>query len=138
MCIRDRAIINVAALPKVSGDLDQLTRLFQNIISNAIKYVDPGVTPTVFVDLVEAGEGTTQIIVKDNGIGFEQKMAEKIFEPFQRLHGRSAQFEGTGIGLASCRKIVEQHRGSIRAESAPGAGSTFIVILPLNTAQAAA
>ena len=137
--IQDRqAIINVAALPKVSGDLDQLTRLFQNIISNAIKYVDPGVTPTVFVDLVEAGEGTTQIIVKDNGIGFEQKMAEKIFEPFQRLHGRSAQFEGTGIGLASCRKIVEQHRGSIRAESAPGAGSTFFVILPLNTAQAAA
>ena len=137
--IQDRqAIINVAPLPKVSGDLDQLSRLFQNIISNAIKYVEPGVTPIVFIDLIEAGEGITQIIVKDNGIGFEQVMAEKIFEPFQRLHGRGARFEGTGIGLASCRKIVEQHRGSIRAESAPGTGSTFFVVLPLEVAKAAA
>lgn len=137
--ILDRqALIQVASLPKATGDLDQLARLFQNIISNAIKYVAPDKIPQIKIEARTAETGSILIAIEDNGIGFEQVQAEKIFEPFQRLHGRSAQFEGTGIGLASCRKIVEQHRGSIRAESAPGAGSTFFVVLPLEIAEAAA
>ena len=71
-----------------------------------------------------------EITVQDNGIGFEEKYLERIFAPFQRLHGR-AQFDGSGMGLAICRKIVERHGGTITARSAPGQGATFIVILPL-------
>ncbi len=137
--IEDRqAIIDMAILPSVNGDFDQLSRLFQNIISNAMKYVDAGVKPHVAIELFETDSRTVQVTIRDNGIGFEQEMAEKIFEPFQRLHGRSAEYEGTGIGLASCKKIVERHRGAIRAESSPGAGSTFFVVLPIHAAKAAA
>jgi len=70
-----------------------------------------------------------QICVEDNGIGFEEKYLDRIFEPFQRLHGRGT-YEGTGMGLAICRKIVERHEGNITARSAPGQGTTFIVTLP--------
>ena len=75
-------------------------------------------------------KGICQIFVKDNGIGFDQQFAELISKPFQRLHGRS-EYDGTGMGLAICRKIVERHGGNIRAESEPGKGSTFIIRLPV-------
>jgi signal transduction histidine kinase len=76
-------------------------------------------------------DGAARIFVDDNGIGFEEKYLDRIFKPFQRLHGRTSSFEGTGMGLAIVRKIVERHGGSITAISAPGKGSTFIVILPV-------
>ena len=74
--------------------------------------------------------GTFQIMVADNGIGFEEKYLDRIFTAFERLHGREV-YEGTGIGLAVCRKIAERHNGSITAKSAPGKGATFIVTLPV-------
>lgn len=128
------ATVTVGKLPTIQGDFGQLSRLFQNLISNAIKYVEPGVKPIIDVAVITHDETTLKIAIRDNGIGFEQKHADKIFEVFQRLHGRSSDYEGTGIGLASCRKIVDQHNGNIKAESAPGMGSTFFVILPVGTA----
>ncbi|WP_231882098.1 sensor histidine kinase [Alteromonas stellipolaris] len=73
-----------------------------------------------------------KIQISDNGIGFEQSFAEKIFAPFQRLHGRS-EYKGTGIGLAVCRRIVERHNGQISAKSSPGEGATFTILLPINS-----
>lgn len=122
-----RATVTVADLPIINGDFAQLSRLFQNLISNAIKYVAPDVTPEITVEIAAQDASRVEIAVRDNGIGFDQKDASRIFEAFQRLHGRNGGYEGTGIGLASCQKIADQHDGSIRAESAPGAGSTFIV-----------
>jgi len=133
-----RRSINTAALPSLTGDFDQLARLFQNVISNAIKYVAPDTQPRIDIDVVSVDESHVEISIRDNGIGFDQSNAEKIFEPFQRLHGRNDRYEGTGIGLASCRKIVEQHSGSIRADSAPGEGSTFTITLAQNAETAAA
>jgi light-regulated signal transduction histidine kinase (bacteriophytochrome) len=79
---------------------------------------------------IEAGEVVCQLLVQDNGIGFDEKYLDRVFAVFQRLHGRN-EYEGTGIGLAICRKIAERHRGSITARSTPGQGSTFIVTLPV-------
>jgi signal transduction histidine kinase len=76
--------------------------------------------------------GQVELIVEDNGIGFDMKDVEKVFQPFQRLHSRS-KYEGTGIGLSICRKIVDRHQGLLTAESQPGEGSRFIVILPLSS-----
>ena len=71
-----------------------------------------------------------KIVVEDNGIGFEERFPDRIFTPFQRLHGRSSQYEGTGMGLAICKKMLERHGGNIMAPSAPGHGATFIITLP--------
>jgi len=127
-----QAQIDVAELPSLNGNFDQLARLFQNILSNAIKYVAPGVQPKIDINVVSVDDESIQFSIRDNGIGFAQSDAEKIFKPFERLHGRSGEYEGTGIGLASCSKIVDQHKGSIRADSAPGEGSLFIVTLSRN------
>ena len=125
------AQICIDELPRMIGDFTQLSRLFQNLLSNAMKYVAPGTISKIQVEASSLEHDHVTIAIRDNGIGFEQKNAEKIFEAFQRLHGRSGQYEGSGIGLASCRKIVDQHEGSIRAESTPNVGSTFFVTLPL-------
>jgi len=130
------AQITVATLPTINGDFDQLARLFQNVLSNAIKYVAPGTQPHVEIEVVSTDQDHIVIAIRDNGIGFDQSDAEKIFEPFQRLHGRNDQYEGTGIGLASCSKIVAQHNGTIRADSIPGEGSTFTVTLARNAVAA--
>lgn len=115
---------------KVQADAVQLLQLFTNLISNAIKYRKEGVDPVVEVK-ARIEEGMTVVTISDNGIGFDQGYATKIFEQLQRLHGRNSAYEGTGMGLAICRKIVERHNGSIEAFSQPGLGSSFVVKLPL-------
>lgn len=124
------AELRISKLPVVEADPTQMRQLFQNLIGNALKFHGQDMRPVVEVR-GEVADGKLQILVVDNGIGFDVQSLEKIFAPFQRLHGRSSQYEGTGMGLAICKKIVERHGGSISATSTPGAGATFIVRLPL-------
>lgn len=127
---RSSADVRIGDLPSIEADGSQMFQLLQNLIGNAVKYVRKGVKPIVIVYGTEDGE-KARIFVEDNGIGFEEKHLDLIFKPFQRLHGRSSQYEGTGMGLAICKKIVDRHCGTITARSTPGEGSTFIVTLPL-------
>jgi light-regulated signal transduction histidine kinase (bacteriophytochrome) len=122
--------VHVGTLPVISADHTQMRQLFQNLIGNALKFHKPDEKPRVQVRYFSNTNSECQIVVEDNGIGFEEKYLEKIFAPFQRLHGKSSQYEGNGMGLAICKKIVERHGGSITARSAPGKGSTFIISLP--------
>lgn len=120
--------LEVGNLPTVMGHDVKLTLLFQNLISNALKFNKKGVKPVVSIQATEStddrGGVCWQFEVKDNGIGIAEKNREKIFLIFQRLHGRS-EYEGTGIGLAHCKKIVDLHRGKIWVESEVGVGSSF-------------
>jgi PAS domain S-box-containing protein len=139
---RTDAKVEVGALPRIEADPLQLRQLFQNLLSNALKFQRPGVKPCVKMDarvfhaddsqFVGAGLGgdICEITVRDNGIGFDEKYTEQIFALFQRLHGR-LEYEGTGIGLAVCRKITDRHGGNIVAKSKDGCGATFIVSLPV-------
>lgn len=138
------ALIEVGPLATLPGDATQLAQLFQNLISNAIKFAKPGQMPQIRLrseprsrqQLPEgfrswaADQQYCLILVSDEGIGFAPSQAERIFGAFQRLHGKS-QYPGTGIGLAIVKKVVEQHKGFIEAESSPGQGATFLVYLPL-------
>ncbi|MEA2372655.1 MAG: hypothetical protein QOH12_3049 [Solirubrobacteraceae bacterium] len=124
------ARVTVGALPTLSGDALQLRQLMQNLISNALKFRRDDLTPEVEIDGEIIGT-TAHITVRDNGIGFEPQYSLRIFRVFERLHGRAA-YPGTGIGLALCRKIVERHGGTIIAESAPDAGATFTVTMPVH------
>jgi len=121
-------------LPTIDADPTQIRQLLQNLIGNALKFHQPGTAPIVEVTstLAEESKNRPRIVltVKDNGIGFEEVYLDRIFEVFQRLHGRN-EYEGTGIGLAICRKIAERHGGTITARSTPGQGATFIVTLPV-------
>ncbi|MGB0653416.1 MAG: sensor histidine kinase [Thermoplasmatota archaeon] len=121
------AVVQVGEMPTVRGDGRLLAQLFQNLIGNAIKFSGDA-KPQVRVSAKADGR-RWRIEVQDNGIGIEPQHQERIFQIFQRLHGRS-DFEGTGIGLALCRKIVEQHGGTIGVTSKPGHGSTFHFTLP--------
>jgi len=121
--------IEVGALPRIEADEPQMRQLFQNLIGNAMKYQYKGNKPLVKIYSEIEGD-TCRIFVEDNGIGFEEKYVDVIFKPFQRLHGLSSEYEGTGMGLAICRKIVERHGGSITAASQPEKGSRFIITLP--------
>jgi signal transduction histidine kinase len=103
------------------------------LIGNALKYHQPGIPPEVKVYAKQL-PGKVQIFVEDKGIGFDQEDAERIFQPFQRLVGRS-QYEGSGMGLAICQRIVERHGGKITAQSKPEQGTTFIVTLPTHHAE---
>ena len=131
--------VEIGDLPRLDCDPTQMRQLLQNLIGNALKFHRDGVPPVVTVSsrLVEGGDGDprksaawAEITVEDNGIGFEEKYLDRIFAPFQRLHGQG-KYEGTGIGLAVCRKVVERHGGAITARSMPGRGTTFIITLPL-------
>lgn len=114
-------------LPMVYGDTVQLTRLIQNLLSNAIKY--HGAEPPQILVSVKRRPAEWVFSVRDNGVGIAPLDRERLFLPFNRLHGREIQ--GNGLGLAICRSIVEQHGGLISVESAPNQGSTFIFTLPV-------
>lgn len=118
-----KATVNVAELPKLQADPLQMRQLFQNLIGNALKFHKPDVAPIINVSC-EKKQDKLLITVKDNGVGFDKQYAEKVFQIFQRLYGRG-EFEGTGMGLAIVRKIVERHGGSISADSAEGEGASF-------------
>jgi signal transduction histidine kinase len=127
--------VDIASLPTIDADPLQMRQLLQNLIGNGLKFHKPGESPVVRVEgrMVENGQvgPHCEIAVSDNGIGFEEIYLDRIFELFQRLHGRQ-EYEGTGIGLAICRKIVERHGGSITATSKPDRGTTFKVTVPTN------
>ena len=135
--------VEVDTLPTIDADALQMRQLFQNLVGNGLKFHRPDAAPVVTItcrtmqnngELRSSTLGVAtelcEITVRDNGVGFDEQYADRMFQPFQRLHGRD-QFEGTGMGLAICRKIVERHGGSISASSAPGQGATFVVTLPL-------
>ena len=132
------AQIQVDDLPVIKADPVQMRQLFQNLIGNALKFSRPHIPPVIEVKSFSKpiGEGLLRdhpicvISVTDNGIGFEEKYNEQIFQVFQRLHGRK-EYAGTGIGLAVCRKIVMRHGGTIEAKSVPEKGATFTVTLPI-------
>ncbi|MFA5139093.1 MAG: MASE1 domain-containing protein [Elusimicrobiota bacterium] len=121
--------IEVGPLPQVHADPLQMRQLLQNLIANAIKFRRKDESPRIQVRGKNLRNGFCEIAVQDNGIGFDEKFLGRIFRPFQRLHSR-ADYEGSGIGLAICDRIVLRHGGTIFAKSSPGKGSLFIVVLP--------
>lgn len=122
------AVIVSDPLPTVSADYSQMVQLFQNLIGNAIKY--RGDEKPIINITVDKRDGELILVVSDNGIGIESKHQERIFEIFQRLQDRD-KYQGTGIGLSICKKIVERHNGSIWVESVPGNGSDFYCTFPI-------
>jgi hypothetical protein len=122
------ATVQIQALPTIDAIPLQMTQLFGNLLSNALKYTRAGIPPVISISCI-AEDHSFHIEVKDNGIGFSQQYAEQIFNIFKRLH-RKEQYSGTGIGLAMCKKIIENHGGRISAASAPGEGASFHIFLP--------
>lgn len=138
------AEITLKPMPTIIALPTQMHQLFQNLISNALKFIKPGVKPIINIEAsvvsleeiesIKFNFGNNKhykIVVSDNGIGFDPEYSEKIFLIFQRLHGRS-EFEGTGLGLAITKKIIDNHKGLILVESEVNKGSKFIVYLPDN------
>jgi len=129
------AKVDVGDLPVLEADPMQMHQLLLNLLSNALKFQPSGAQPVVKIRSRSygalSGEQLCEITVQDNGIGFEEKYLEKMFAVFQRLHGRS-EYEGTGVGLAVCRRITDRHHGTITAKGQLGQGATFIVTLPLH------
>lgn len=123
-------VVETGELPVIEGDPVQIRSLMQNLIGNALKFQPPGNTPRINVTSRQAEAAAVQILVEDNGVGFDDDYVEQIFQPFKRLVSRR-EYEGSGIGLAICRKIVERHGGQITAHSENGRGATFIVTLPV-------
>ncbi|WP_332369591.1 sensor histidine kinase [Spirosoma telluris] len=131
--------VEVGNMPVIQAVSSQMDHLFNNLISNALKFTRPGVQPLLRIQAKpingEEYAGLTpdrsyfEITIEDNGIGFEEKYLDHIFKVFQRLHGKTA-FEGTGIGLAICKRVVMYHHGYITARSKPSEGATFVVVLP--------
>jgi light-regulated signal transduction histidine kinase (bacteriophytochrome) len=139
-----QAVIRVTELPNIDVNPGLLRPLFSNLLSNAIKYSKKDVPPQINVwsEVTEitsskgVAEKFCRIFFEDNGIGFDQQYAEQIFDMFRRLHVHS-EFEGTGIGLTLCKKIVEKHNGFISVQSKVNKGSTFIISLPVQQLTAA-
>jgi PAS domain S-box-containing protein len=126
------ANVEAGPLPTLEADPMQLRQLFQNLVGNAVKFHRAGVRPEVRVrGRIERSNAGEQVVfeVEDNGIGFEERFLDRIFTPFQRLHARE-RYEGSGVGLAICRRIAERHGGTLSARSVPGRGSTFVAIFP--------
>lgn len=123
------AKINISELPQIEADTSQMRQMFQNLISNSIKFHKKDTPPVVHISSATK-DGFCLLTVKDNGIGFEEKYTDRIFAIFQRLHGRE-EYEGTGVGLAVVRRIVERHGGTISAKGSTHEGAEFIIRLPL-------
>lgn len=127
------ALVEVGELPTIEADGVQMRQLLQNLLSNALKFHRAGTPPEIRVYVespdLRPADGMFRLIVEDQGIGFDEKYLDRIFTVFQRLH-RRAEYEGTGVGLAICRKIVERHGGEITAKSTVGRGAAFVITLP--------
>jgi two-component system, LuxR family, sensor kinase FixL len=123
--------ITISNLPKLEGIKSQIDQVFSNLIINSLKYKRKDELPVVNIFGRKKENGTWEIVIEDNGIGFDEKYAERIFQPFQRLHGRS-EYEGSGLGLTICKKIVDRHNGTLSVKSKPNEGTTFIMVLPEN------
>ncbi len=133
------AVIHNVELPSIEADLSQMRQVFLNILSNAIKFHKPELAPEITLQYCtstlpvnEVDVDYHDIRIKDNGVGFDQSYADKVFIPFQRLHSRD-EYKGNGIGLAVCRRIIERHGGTIRVQSTLGEGTEFKILLPLKT-----
>ncbi|MBC1219303.1 PAS domain-containing protein [Nostoc sp. UCD121] len=133
--------VEIGELPTIQADPIQMRQLLQNLIGNALKFHRPQIPPVIKIyskilnnqaDNISSNSELCQIIVEDNGIGFEEKYLDRIFNVFQRLHS-SIEYEGTGIGLAICRKIIERHHGHLTAQSKPGQGAKFTILLSINS-----
>ena len=122
-------LLKIDPLPVIHADGFQMHQLFKNLVSNAFKFHKEGESPIVHVKSRPLNKGFWEIRVEDNGIGFKEQYLDRIFKPFERLHGAN-DYEGTGMGLTICRKIVNQHRGYLTAKSVPQEGAIFIVTLP--------
>lgn len=125
----NNAEIHIRNLPKLEGIRSQFDQLFTNLITNSLKFKKKDENPKINISGEKDVIGYWKLVVEDNGIGLNEKYLDKIFQPFQRLHGRS-EYEGTGLGLSICKKIVDRHNGTITAKSKLGEGATFIIKLP--------
>jgi signal transduction histidine kinase len=144
--LEKRAKFKIEELPKVKGDKRQFNQLFQNLIGNSIKYTKPDVVPLIEIKSYEISGNAAKeklpleavdklyhlIELKDNGIGFEQEYADDIFKVFTRLQG-GVQYPGNGVGLSIVQKVVENHQGYVWAESKPGEGAIFKILLPVSS-----
>ncbi|WP_375446356.1 CHASE3 domain-containing protein [uncultured Fibrella sp.] len=138
---KNSATINVGVMPVLDAVPSQLEQLLCNLISNALKYTKSGVSPIITISAkrvygaaypgLHVDQAYYELSITDNGIGFDEKYLDRIFDVFQRLHAK-AEYEGTGIGLAICKRVVAYHQGYITARSREGLGTTFIIILPEN------
>lgn len=133
--------VHFGALPVLEADPVHMRQLLQNMIGNALKFARTDVPPVVNITaevvpstLEDIPGSMVRLTIADNGIGIEPRYHDRIFGIFERLHGRG-KYEGTGVGLAVCRKIVEQHNGSIGLSSVPGEGTTFTILLPVTQAE---
>ncbi|KAB7728164.1 two-component sensor histidine kinase [Rudanella paleaurantiibacter] len=120
--------VEVGNLPTLTGHRTDLKQVFQNLISNGLKYRRAGVTPQIRINVKDEGD-QYRFSISDNGIGIDRQYYDRVFEIFQRLHGRG-QYSGTGIGLATCKKVIEIYGGTIWLESTPGEGTTFFFTIP--------
>ncbi|MEW5802462.1 MAG: MEDS domain-containing protein [bacterium] len=123
--------VRIEDLADLEADPNQMRQLFQNLICNALKFHGREKPLIRIYGQKNHSSAQYRIFIQDNGIGFDEKYLDRLFIPFQRLHGRSSGYEGTGMGLAICRKIVERHGGTITARSTQGKGSTFMITLPV-------
>jgi signal transduction histidine kinase len=125
-----KAEFTLKTLHTLVSDRHLLTELFGNIVSNSLKFIKANTLPTIHISSQKTEEDYIEVIIKDSGVGFDEKHTDRIFKSFQRLHSHN-QYEGSGMGLAICKKILARLEGSITAKSSPGKGATFFIRLPL-------
>jgi CheY-like chemotaxis protein/two-component sensor histidine kinase len=128
---KTNAQVEVGNMPTIEADETQVRQLIYNLLSNALLFHHPERLPAIQVSSTPLSNDRIQLTIQDNGIGFTEEQLDRIFKPFERLHGSSSPYPGNGIGLAICQKVAERHGGSITAQGIPGQGATFIVQLPL-------